>query len=94
MCIIKRRTWHTLCFSPYLPANNVPDSLDRQARGSTTEGTMSQPLSHGMDTVYTYESHQKVETCKKKENFKKEETISVSDVEEEESISEKDDEEV
>ncbi|XP_066021852.1 uncharacterized protein [Pocillopora verrucosa] len=28
-------------------ANNVPDSLDRQARGSTTEGTTSQPLSHG-----------------------------------------------
>nr|XP_058972754.1 uncharacterized protein LOC131799103 [Pocillopora verrucosa] len=35
-------------------ANNVPDSLDHQARGSTTEGTTSQPLSHGMDTVYTY----------------------------------------
>ena len=36
----------------------------------------------------------KLATCKKKEIFKKEETISVSDVEEEESISEKDDEEV
>ena len=52
------------------------------------------PLVDNSSKGITYESHKKVETCKKKEIFKKEETISVSDVEEEESISEKDDEEV